>query len=46
MAFLSIAPKSNISSFSRGGFVVMSQERTEALADSDLDGTTLQTLKS
>jgi hypothetical protein len=37
-------PKKQHSSFSRGGFVVMSQERTEALADSDLDGTTLRVL--
>ena len=37
-------PKKQHSSFSKGGFVVMSQERTEALADSDLDGTTLRVL--
>jgi hypothetical protein len=37
-------PRKQHSSFSRGGFVVMSQVRTEALADSGLDGTTLRVL--
>jgi hypothetical protein len=37
-------PKKQHSSFSKGGFMVMSQERSDMLAHSDLDGTTFRVL--
>ena len=37
-------PKKQHSSFSRGGFMVLSQERSDMLAHSDLDGTTFKVL--
>ena len=37
-------PKKQHSSFSRGGFMVMSQERSDMLAHSDLDGRTFRVL--
>jgi hypothetical protein len=37
-------PKKQLSSFTKGGFMVLSQVRTDMLADSDLDGTTLKVL--
>ena len=37
-------PKKQHSSFSKGGFMVLSQERSDMLGDSDLDGTTFRVL--
>jgi hypothetical protein len=37
-------PKKQHSSFSKGGFMVLSQERSDMLGDSSLDGTTFRVL--